>query len=64
MSDADFKLSRVYAEGWRAANALPASACDGLDIETMARINPYATEPARSRWNEGFAKASGHAQPA
>lgn len=55
----DFRLSRVFAEGWRAASDLSASECDGLDAKAMAKLNPYAAEPAHSRWNEGFAKAIG-----
>jgi hypothetical protein len=55
----DFDLSRIYAEGWRAATSLPMSECDGLDARQVAELNPYADEPARSRWREGFAKAAG-----
>jgi hypothetical protein len=57
MLDATFRLSRVFAEGWKAAHALPASECDGLEQRHVAALSPYATEPERSRWSEGFAKA-------
>lgn len=58
MTDADFRLSRIYAEGWRAARNFSASECDRMDKGQVARLNPYADEPARSRWSEGFAKAN------
>lgn len=53
MTDADktaYRLSRVYAEGWNCARAGPAN--KGI------ASNPYVTEPERTRWNEGYAKAS------
>jgi ribosome modulation factor len=57
MTDTDFRLSRIYAEGWRAARNRPASECDRLEPQHVAQLNPYADEPARSRWTEGFTKA-------
>jgi hypothetical protein len=50
-----FKLSRVFAEGWNAARNLAGG--DELNREAIAGLNPYADEPARSRWIEGFTKA-------
>jgi len=50
-----FRLSRIYAEGWNAARSLPA--VSPLSGERIAKLNPYGTEPARSRWIEGFTKA-------
>ena len=50
-----FKLSRVFAEGWNTARSL--SGVDELNSRAIAKLNPYANEPARSRWIEGFAKA-------
>jgi len=50
-----FRLSRIYAEGWNAARNLPA--VSPLSGERIAKLNPYGTEPARSRWIEGFTKA-------
>jgi len=47
---AAYRLSRVYAEGWNCARSISA----GKGIAS----NPYATEPERTRWNEGYAKAS------
>jgi hypothetical protein len=51
-----FLLSRVYAQGWNAARQLSANA--GADAATMAALNPYTSEPERTRWNQGFANAS------
>ena len=50
-----FKLSRVFAEGWNAARN--SSGADQLNAKAIARLNPYVSEPARSRWIEGFNKA-------
>jgi hypothetical protein len=47
---AAYRLSRIYAEGWNHARTVPPD--KGL------KANPYRTEPERTRWNEGFAKAS------
>jgi hypothetical protein len=57
MIDAAFRLSRIFAEGWNAAHALPANERDGLDQRGVEALNPYAAEPERSRWSEGFEKA-------
>jgi hypothetical protein len=48
---ADFRLSRIYAQGWNAARAL-----HGAESP-----NPYASDPERQRWQTGFsdAQASG-----
>ncbi len=51
-----FRLSRVYAQGWNAARQL--SANTRADAATMAALNPYTSEPERTRWNQGFANAS------
>ena len=45
-----YQLSRIYAEGWNYART---------DKNTGISSNPYRTEPERTRWNEGYAKASG-----
>lgn len=60
MSDTTFRLSRVYAEGWNKARKLSAKERDDVDVRRIAALNPYAAEPERSRWNEGFAKAIGN----
>lgn len=59
MSDA-FRLSRIYAEGWKMANALSSSEREGLNARRVVARNPYASEPERSRWSEGFTKALGN----
>lgn len=56
MSDA-FRLSRIYAEGWKTANALSSSEREGLKDQCLTARNPYEAEPERSRWSEGFTKA-------
>jgi hypothetical protein len=58
MSDA-FRLSRIFAEGWKTANTLSSSDRDGLKARSVSARNPYASEPERSRWSEGFTKALG-----
>ncbi len=57
MSDTEFRLSRIYAEGWNKAQELSANDSDGLDPSRASALNPYAAEPEKSRWSEGFAKA-------
>ena len=52
-----FQLSRIFAEGWNAAGKLSADEAVGLDAERRTALNPYAADPEKSRWNEGFAKA-------
>jgi hypothetical protein len=51
-----FKLSRIYAEGWNAASRLSAEESESLNARDVAALNPYATEPERTRWSEGFLK--------
>lgn len=58
--DGAFRLSRVYAEGWNAAKKVPLLGSCEFDPVGSAVPNPYATEPERSRWAEGFAKAMGN----
>ena len=29
-----------------------------VDPKTMATLNPYTSEPERTRWNQGFVNAS------
>jgi len=43
-----FRKSRIYAEGWKAARGL-----------SKPSRNPYASEPERSRWLEGYTKGQG-----
>ena len=55
-SATSFRLSRVYAQGWNAARQL--SANTRTNAATMAALNPYTSEPERTRWDQGFANAS------
>jgi len=57
MSSTDFRLSRIYAEGWNTAQKLSAEETDDLDSK-QASLNPYTSDPEKSRWNDGFAKAA------
>jgi hypothetical protein len=52
--EALFRLSRVYAQGWNAAR--DASLRRG-SAAGKAPTNPHKSEPARGRWNEGYAAA-------
>lgn len=54
---AAFRLSRVYAQGWNRAHELSAKDRAQVDLCGDAVLNPYAAEPERSRWSEGFSKA-------
>jgi hypothetical protein len=61
-SDGAFRLSRIYAEGWNTAKRMPLIDGAGFDAAGNPALNPYRTEPQRSRWAEGFAKAMGNPQ--
>ena len=52
-----FELSRIYAQGWNAANRLSSGETSEADVKNMAALNPYTADPERTRWNEGFAGA-------
>ena len=52
-----FQLSRIYAQGWNAANKLPAPDGAAMDADAIAALNPYANEPELSRWRDGFLAA-------
>lgn len=58
MTDVEiFKLSRVYAQGWNAANTISASDYSKLSPAKLTALKPYAAEPQWSRWNYGFQAA-------
>jgi hypothetical protein len=57
MSNGTFRLSRIYAEGWNAANRLAIDDIDALDLGKLATLNPYTLEADRSRWTSGFTQA-------
>ena len=53
MSDLSaFRHSRIYAQGWNAARGPRTSGALHKDT-----VNPYASEPERSCWDEGYANA-------
>jgi hypothetical protein len=52
-----YRLSRIHAEGWNAAHRVAATALDTLDEAEIESLNPYASEPQRTRWNAGFRNA-------
>jgi hypothetical protein len=54
-----FELSRIYAQGWNAANAIPANDLDDFDPAGAAALNPYPADPERARWYAGFREAFG-----
>jgi hypothetical protein len=56
--DADaYRLSRIQAEGWNAARVIAASALDKLDATQIELLNPYKSDPERTRWSTGFTSA-------
>ena len=60
-----FELSRIYAEGWNAANALTDAGRDALASGGgIAALNPYPAEKKKehARWAEGFGRALGQEQ--
>jgi hypothetical protein len=60
MSNEAFRLSRVYAEGWNKAREMSANDQDNLDPSRIAALNPYTSDPEKSRWSDGFKKAVGN----
>lgn len=60
MTDNDaFRLSRVEAHGWNAAQRVLASEANTPDDARIARINPHSSDPERERWRVGFMNAVG-----
>ena len=45
-----FRRSRIYAQGWNAARE-PRTG----EALTQGVINPYPSEPEKSRWDSGYA---------
>jgi hypothetical protein len=52
-----YRLSRIQAEGWNAAHRVAASSLDRLDGTQIESLNPYASDPERTRWRAGFTSA-------
>jgi hypothetical protein len=59
-SDGAFRLSRIYAEGWNTAKKMSLVDGQGPGDPGDPALNPYRSEPQRSRWAEGFAAAMGN----
>jgi len=53
----DFRMSRVEAEGWNAAQRYMVDQEGPPDDIRIADFNPYRGDPARGRWAAGFRKA-------
>ena len=54
MSANAFQLSRLYAEGWNAANKLSSEESSDFNLRKMDALNPYSDDPERAKWTEGF----------
>jgi hypothetical protein len=54
--DAGFRMSRIRAEGWKAAQIYLVSGNPG-DDKKIAALNPYTTELERKQWYTGFNSA-------
>ncbi|MBS0473419.1 MAG: hypothetical protein JSR60_20280 [Proteobacteria bacterium] len=59
----DYQLSRIYAEGWRAAISLTPAQTALLESGGIAALNPHREARARMRWSEGFGRARGDGAP-
>ncbi|HWA91242.1 MAG TPA: hypothetical protein VG889_14490 [Rhizomicrobium sp.] len=53
----DFRLSRVEAEGWNAAQRYMVNEAVRPGDIRAADFNPYRGDPARGRWSAGFRNA-------
>lgn len=53
----DFRLSRIQAEGGKAARGLPVIGREDFDVRKIDSINPYSTDSERARWAQGFRSA-------
>jgi hypothetical protein len=55
--DADFKLSRIEAQGWNMAQEYMIGRTGKPDEFQISDLNPYRADPARRSWSAGFNKA-------
>ena len=55
-----FEISRIYAEGWKAAINLSTKEVSGISPEAIAELNPYSERLEKLRWREGFRAALRH----
>jgi len=58
METGEFKLSRIYGQGWNAAKKLLGSGAGKIDASDARTRNPYRTVAERARWAKGFEEAS------
>jgi hypothetical protein len=56
-SSETFRLSRIHADGWNAANRLATREVDALTVGKLATLNPHTLEADRTRWTSGFTEA-------
>jgi hypothetical protein len=54
--DTGFRISRIRAEGWKAAQTYLVSGNPG-DEKKIAALNPYSAEMERTVWYTGFNSA-------
>ena len=60
MTDDDaFRLSRVEAHGWNAAQRVLGGEARPPDAARIAQLNPHTSDPERARWRTGFENAMG-----
>jgi hypothetical protein len=52
----EFQLSRIQAEGWKAAQDYAKRGRPG-DAKIIAALNPHQSEAERARWYVGFNSA-------
>jgi len=52
-----YRLSRIQAEGWKAARSLSANGLADLKPAEIDARNPYPADPERARWRAGFTDA-------
>ena len=51
------RLSRIQAEGWKAARGLPVNRPKNFTAAKIDLLNPYSTASERRRWTDGFVSA-------
>jgi hypothetical protein len=52
-----YRLSRIQAEGWKAARTLSPSRSAAIADAEIDACNPYESDPERARWRTGFTSA-------
>jgi hypothetical protein len=57
MSNNDFYLSRIEANGWNAAHSVMQGENPDISDASVAKFNPYSSGPERDRWLIGFGNA-------